>query len=125
VLDKLSLDADIPILQYCFNHSWNLLRHNNEKKLLFTLALQPEAVSRDALEEISGIEDKDGFDNAISDLIQLTLIEPESDRDYFSILPAKLNNRKCIGIEFLNSKRYGINFLNELRAKMPADVRTA
>ena len=46
VLDKLSLDTDIPILQYCFNHSWNLLRHNNEKKLLFILALQPEAVSR-------------------------------------------------------------------------------
>src|SRR5512134_3572774 len=71
VLDKLSLDTNIPILQYCFNHSWNLLRHNNEKKLLFILALQPEAVSRDALEDISGIEDDDSFDNAISDLTQL------------------------------------------------------
>src|SRR5574341_1600372 len=77
VLDKLSLDTDIPILQYCFNHSWNLLRHSNEKKLLFILALQPEAVSRSALEEISGIEDSDSFDNAISDLLQLTLIEHE------------------------------------------------
>ena len=28
VLDKLSLDTDIPILQYCFNHSWDLLRHS-------------------------------------------------------------------------------------------------
>src|SRR3990172_7806833 len=103
VLDKLSLDADIPILQYCFNHSWNLLRHNNEKKLLFTLALQPEAVSRDALEEISGIEDKDGFDNAISDLIQLTLIEPESDRDYFSILPL---TRRFIRTQFAGDQKF-------------------
>jgi hypothetical protein len=54
VLDKLSLDADIPILQYCFNHSWNLLRHINEKRLLFVLALQPDAVSREALKEITG-----------------------------------------------------------------------
>ena len=69
VLDKLSLDTDIPILKYCFDHSWNLLRHNNEKKLLFILALQPEAVSRVALKEIAGIEDVDSFDNAISDLL--------------------------------------------------------
>ena len=87
VLDKLSLDADIPILQYCFNHSWNLLRHNNEKKLLFILALQPEAVSRNALKEIAGIDDEDNFESAISDLLQLTLIEHEPGRDYFSILP--------------------------------------
>lgn len=87
VLDKLSLDADIPILQYCFNHSWNLLRHNNEKKLLFILALHPEAASRNALKEIAGIDDEDNFEIAISDLLQLTLIEHEPGRDYFSILP--------------------------------------
>src|SRR5687768_3489164 len=58
VLDKLSLDTDIPILQYCFNHSWNLLRHNNEKKILFVLALLPEAVSRTALKEIASIDRK-------------------------------------------------------------------
>src|SRR5574342_878503 len=80
VLDKLSLDTDIPILQYCFNHSWNLLRHSNEKKLLFILALQPEAVSRNALEEISSIEDADQFDIGISDLLQLSLIDHESDK---------------------------------------------
>ncbi|MEO8357070.1 MAG: tetratricopeptide repeat protein [Chloroflexota bacterium] len=87
ILDKLSLDADIPILQYCFNHSWNLLRHNNEKKLLFILALHPEAASRSALKEIAGIDDEDNFEIAISDLLQLTLIEHEPGRDYFSILP--------------------------------------
>ncbi len=87
MLDKLSLDTDIPILQYCFNHSWNLLRHGNEKKLLFILAMQPEAVSREALEEISGIENEDSFETAISDLLQLTLVEHEPERDYFSILP--------------------------------------
>lgn len=87
VLDKLSLDVNIPILQYCFNHSWELLRDNNEKKLLFILALQPEAVSREALQEIAGIGDDDLFESAISDLLQLTLIEHEPGRDYFSILP--------------------------------------
>src|SRR5919108_2757374 len=103
VLDKLSLDADIPILQYCFNHSWNLLRHNNEKKILFILALQPEAVSRAALKEIAGIEDADHFDHAISDLLQLSLIEHESDRDYFSILPL---TRRFIRTQFAGDRKF-------------------
>ena len=103
VLDKLSLDADIPILQYCFNHSWNLLRHMHEKKLLFIMALHPEAVSRDALREISGIEDDDSFENAISDLLQLTLIEHESDRDYFSILPL---TRRYVRSQFTGDRKF-------------------
>ncbi len=103
VLDKLSLDTDIPILQYCFNHSWNLLRHSNEKKLLFILALQPEAVSRAALKEIAGIEDVDSFDNAISDLLQLTLIEHVSGRDYFSILPL---TRRFIRTQFASDRKF-------------------
>ena len=103
VLDKLSLDTDIPILQYCFNHSWNLLRHNNEKKLLFVLALQPEAVSRVALKEIAGIEDADSFDNAISDLLQLTLIEHVSGRDYFNILPL---TRRFIRTQFVSDRKF-------------------
>jgi len=102
VLDKLSLDTDIPILQYCFNHSWNLLRHSNEKKVLFILALLPESVSRAALEEISGIEDSDSFDNAISDLLQLTLIEHESEKDYFSILPL---TRRFIRTQFAGDRK--------------------
>jgi len=111
VLDKLSLDADIPILQYCFNHSWNLLRHNNEKKLLFILALQPEAVSRGALKEISGIDDDDSFDIAISDLIQLTLIDHETDRDYFSILPL---TRRFIRTQFASDRK----FINQTELKI-------
>jgi LuxR family glucitol operon transcriptional activator len=103
VLDKLSLDADIPILQYCFNHSWNLLRHGSEKKLLFILALHPEAVSRNALQEISGIDDNDSFDTALSDLLQLTLIEHESDRDYFSILPL---TRRFIRSQFASDRKF-------------------
>jgi tetratricopeptide (TPR) repeat protein len=103
VLDKLSLDADIPILQYCFNHSWNLLQHHNEKKLLFILSLQPEAVSRDALRQISGIEDDDQFETAISDLLQLTLIEHEPDKDYFSILPL---TRRYIRTQFATDRKF-------------------
>ena len=103
VLDKLSLDADIPILQYCFNHSWNLLRHIEERRLLFVLALQPDAVSRDALREITEIEDEDSFDIAISDLLQLTLIEHEPDKDYFSILPL---TRKYIRTQFATDRNF-------------------
>ena len=110
VLDKLSLDADIPILQYCFNHSWNLLRHNNEKKLLFILALQPEAVSRKALKEIAGIDDDDVFEIAISDLLQLTLIEHEPGLDYFSILPL---TRRYIRSQFSNDR----NFIRQAELK--------
>jgi tetratricopeptide (TPR) repeat protein len=103
VLDKLSLDADIPILQYCFNHSWNLLGHINEKRLLFILALQPDAVSREALKEITEIDDDDSFDIAISDLLQLTLIEHEPDKDYFSILPL---TRKYIRTQFATDRAF-------------------
>lgn len=103
VLDKLSLDTEIPILQYCFNHSWNLLRHHNEKKILYILALQPEAVSRAALKEITGIEDADSFDNAISDLLQLSLIDHETNRDYFSILPL---TRRFIRTQFSGDRKF-------------------
>jgi len=103
VLDKLSLDADIPILQYCFNHSWNLLRHFNEKRLLFVLALHPDAVSREALREITEIEDDEGFEISISDLLQLTLIEREPDKDYFSILPL---TRKYIRTQFATDRAF-------------------
>jgi tetratricopeptide (TPR) repeat protein len=103
VLDKLSLDTNIPILQYCFNHSWNLLRHNHEKKILFVLALQPEAVSRIALKEITGIDDSDSFDNAISDLLQLSLIDHESNSDYFSILPL---TRRFIRTQFAGDRKF-------------------
>ena len=44
---------------------------------LFVLALQPEPVSRTAPREITGIEDGDSFDNAISDLLQLSLVDHE------------------------------------------------
>lgn len=103
VLDRLSLDSNIPILQYCFNHSWNLLKDSNEKKLLFILALHPEAVSREALKEISGIENEEEFENALSDLLQLTLTEHEPDRDYFSILPL---TRRFIRTQFAGNRKF-------------------
>jgi len=103
VLDKLSLDSNIPILQYCFNHSWNLLKDGNEKKLLLILALHPEAMSREALREISGIEDEEEFERALSDLLQLTLTGHEPDRDYFSILPL---TRRFIRTQFANNRRF-------------------
>jgi tetratricopeptide (TPR) repeat protein len=103
VLDKLSLDADIPILEYCFNHSWNLLRHGGETKLLFILSLLPDSASRDALKEISNIEDSDSFENAVSDLLQLTLIDQENGRDYFSILPL---TRRFIRTQFASDRKF-------------------
>jgi len=121
VLDKLSLDADIPILQYCFNHSWNLLGQTDAKKLLFILALQPDAVSRAALQEIAGIDDNERFDNAISHLLQLSLIEHEHDKDYFSILPLTrryirtqfASDRKFIKQAELKTAQYYVKFLSQ------------
>src|SRR6266496_517063 len=119
VLDKLSLDADVPILQYCFNHSWNLLGQLEAKKLLFVLALQPESVSRIALKEIAGIDDNDNFENALSELLQLSLIEYEHNNDYFSILPLTRryirsqfsSNRKFIKQAELKTAQYYVNLL--------------
>lgn len=121
VLDKLSLDADIPILQYCFNHSWNLLGQMNAKKLLFILALQPDAVSRSALKQIGAIEDNDSFENTLSELLQLSLIEHEHDTDYFSILPLTrrfirsqfASNRKFIKQAELKTAQYYVKLLSE------------
>lgn len=103
VLDKLSLDVDIPILQYCFNHSWNLLANDDAKKLLFILALQPDSVSRAALREIGGIESNDSFENAVSELVQLSLIEHEHDSDYLSILPL---TRRFIRSQFGSNRKF-------------------
>ncbi len=121
VLDKLSLDADIPILQYCFNHSWNLLGGSDAKKLLFILALQPDAVSRAALQEIAGIDDNERFDNAVSHLLQLSLIEHQHDNDYFSILPLTrryirtqfASDRKFIKQAELKTAQYYVKFLSQ------------
>ena len=121
VLDKLSLDADIPILQYCFNHSWNLLGESDAKKLLLILALQPDAVSRTALQEISGIENNERFDNAISHLLQLSLVEHEHDKDYLSILPLTrrfirsqfASDRKFIKQAELKTAQYYVKFLSQ------------
>src|SRR5687768_1310031 len=121
VLDKLSLDADIPILQYCFNHSWNLLGESDSKKLLLILALQPDAVSRTALQEISGIENNERFDNAISHLLQLSLVEHEHDKDYLSILPLTrrfirsqfASDRKFIKQAELKTAQYYVKFLSQ------------
>jgi tetratricopeptide (TPR) repeat protein len=103
VLDKLSLDADIPILQYCFNHSWNLLGQSDAKKLLFILALQPDPVSRTALQEIAGILTNEHFGNEISHLLQLSLIDHDHDKDYFSILPL---TRRFIRTQFASDRRF-------------------
>ena len=103
VLDKLSLDVDIPILQYCFNHSWNLLGNADTKKLLYILAIQPDAVSRAALREIGGIESNDSFENAVSELLQLSLIEHEHESDYFSILPL---TRRFIRSQFASNRKF-------------------
>jgi tetratricopeptide (TPR) repeat protein len=103
VLDKLSLDADIPILQYCFNHSWNLLGDSDAKKLLFILALQPDPVSRAALQEAAGILTNEHLGNEISHLLQLSLIEHDHDRDYFSILPL---TRRFVRTQFGSDRKF-------------------
>ena len=111
VLDRLSLDADIPILQYCFNHSWNLLGQSDAKKLLFILALQPDPVSRTALQEIAGILTNEHFANEISHLLQLSLIDHEHDKDQFSILPL---TRRFVRTQFASDRK----FIKQAEAKI-------
>lgn len=121
VLDKLSLDGDIPILQYCFNHSWNLLGESDARKLLFILALLPDPVSRTALQEIAGILTNEHTANEISHLLQLSLIEHDQDRDYFSILPLtrrfvrtqSMNDRKFIKQAELKIAQYYVKLLSQ------------
>jgi tetratricopeptide (TPR) repeat protein len=103
VLDKLSLDADIPILQYCFNHSWNLLGQSDAKKLLYILALQPDPISRFALQEIAGILTNEHYANEISHLLQLSLIDHEHDKDHFSILPL---TRRFVRTQFPHDRKF-------------------
>ncbi|RPJ28697.1 MAG: tetratricopeptide repeat protein [Chloroflexi bacterium] len=103
VLDKLSLDANIPILQYCFNHSWNLLGESDAKKLLFILALQPDPVSRAALQEIAGILTNEHLGSELSHLLQLSLIEHDHDKDYFSILPL---TRRFVRTQFASDRKF-------------------
>ncbi len=103
VLDKLSLDADIPILQYCFNHSWNLLGESDAKKLLFILALLPDPVSRAALQEIAGILTNEHLGNEIGHLLQLSLIEHDHERDYFNILPL---TRRFVRTQFGSDRQF-------------------
>jgi tetratricopeptide (TPR) repeat protein len=103
VLDKLSLDADIPILQYCFNHSWSLLGQSDAKKLLFILALQPDPISRTTLQEIAGILTNEHFANEISHLLQLSLIDHEHDKDQFSILPL---TRRFVRTQFSSDRKF-------------------
>ncbi|MGB8980492.1 MAG: tetratricopeptide repeat protein [Anaerolineales bacterium] len=103
VLDKLSLDADIPILQYCFNHSWNLLGASDAKKLLFILALQPDPVSRDALQEIAGILTHEHLAVEIGHLLQLSLVEHDHNKDYFRILPL---TRRFVRTQFGSDRKF-------------------
>jgi tetratricopeptide (TPR) repeat protein len=103
VLDKLSLDADIPILQYCFNHSWSLLGESDAKKLLFILALQPDPVSREALQEIAGILTNEHLMNELSHLLQLSLIEHNHHEDRFRILPL---TRRFVRTQFGSDRKF-------------------
>ncbi len=103
VLDRLSLDADIPILQYCFNHSWNLLGESDAKKLLFILALLPDPVSRAALQEIAGILTHEHLGNEIGHLMQLSLVDHDHDRDCFSILPL---TRRFVRTQFSSDRKF-------------------
>jgi len=86
IFDRLSLDTDVPLLQYCFNHSWELLQQTESRQILLTMALHVDLVSRSAIKEINNLDDEK-CDERISDLIHLSLIYHEADKDYFGILP--------------------------------------
>ncbi len=86
VLDRLYLDTALPLLQYCFNHSWELLQQPAPRQILLSLALHADIASRQAIKAVSDLDDEH-CDEAISELVQLSLIYHEADKDYFGLLP--------------------------------------
>jgi predicted HTH transcriptional regulator len=74
------------IARFCFDESMALIRNHNAYRLFLALALFESRVSRKMLGEVSGIDsDEIGRDDALAELLQLSLINQEGD--YFTLLP--------------------------------------
>lgn len=86
VLDSLYSGTDTLLVKYCFNRSWELLTLPASRQILLTLALHVDPASRNALQAINNLDDET-CSLALSDLLQLSLIYHQADRDTFGILP--------------------------------------
>jgi predicted HTH transcriptional regulator len=74
------------IARFCFEESVALIRDHGAYRLLLALALFESGVSRKMLGEVSEMDsDEIGRDDALAELLQLSLINQEGD--YFTLLP--------------------------------------
>lgn len=74
------------IARFCFEESVNHIRGRDAYRLLLALALFESSVSRTMLGEVAGLGgDEIGRDDALADLLQLSMVNQERDR--FSLLP--------------------------------------
>ena len=74
------------IARFCFEESVNHIRGRDAYRLLLALALFESSVNRKMLGEVSGLgKDEVGRDDALAELLQLSLVSQEGDR--FSLLP--------------------------------------
>jgi tetratricopeptide (TPR) repeat protein len=74
------------IARFCFGESINHIRGRDAYHLLLALALFESSVSRTMLGEMAGLGgDEIGRDDALAELLQLSLVNQERDR--FSLLP--------------------------------------
>jgi hypothetical protein len=74
------------IARFCFEESINHIRGRDAYRLLLALALFESSVSRTMLGEVAGLGGGEiGRDDALAELLQLSLVNQERDR--FSLLP--------------------------------------
>src|SRR6266700_2529433 len=74
------------IARFCFEESINHIRSRDAYRLLLALALFESSVNRKMLGEVAGLgNDEIGRDDALAELLQLSLLNQERDR--FSLLP--------------------------------------
>jgi tetratricopeptide (TPR) repeat protein len=74
------------IAHFCFTESIAQIRGKDSYRLLLALALFESSVNREMLGKVAGLgEDEVGRDDALAELLQLSLINQEGDR--FTLLP--------------------------------------
>ncbi len=86
VLERLEFSSDLPLLKFCFECSWNLLQLEAQR-ILIALALHVDPATRSALKYIVEAGDSEEYDNALTHILQLSLIIHNQELDRFSLLP--------------------------------------
>jgi NB-ARC domain len=86
VIERLEFSSDLPILQFCFERSWQLLQVKAQE-ILIALALHIDPANRSALKHIVEARDtEEEYDYALTHILQLSLVVHNQELDRFSLL---------------------------------------